>query len=89
MSFNGERVRLKPREFDLALFLFQHAGIAQSRDAIFKAVWPGSTRQIGDRTIDVHIARIRRKLKLNIDLENGTQLSTLYGLGYLLMLCGA
>lgn len=88
VNFNEERVRLRPREFDLALFLFRNAGVVQSRDAIFKNIWSWSgIRPIGARMIDVHVAGIRRKLKLNFDAGIGVTLSTLYGLGYLLTLC--
>jgi DNA-binding response OmpR family regulator len=88
VGFDGERAPLRRREFDLALFLFRNAGVVQSRDAIFKNLWfPGGIRPIGARMIDVHVAGIRRKLKLNFDIGNGVTLSTLYGLGYLLTLC--
>ncbi|SFQ37189.1 DNA-binding response regulator, OmpR family, contains REC and winged-helix (wHTH) domain [Variovorax sp. 770b2] len=84
VSFHGEKIRLKPREFDLALFLFQNAGVAQPRDVLFKAVWPEGTWKAGVRTIDVHVSCIRRKLKLNFGDHRGARLSTLHGIGYLL-----
>jgi DNA-binding response OmpR family regulator len=86
VTFDGCRVRLKPLEFDLALFLFRNAGVAKSREAIFDAVWSRREHEVDTRTIDVHIANIRKKLKLN--LENGSKLSSVYGLGYLLFLSG-
>ncbi|QNK71334.1 winged-helix domain-containing protein [Variovorax sp. PAMC26660] len=85
VTFDDGRVRLKPREFDLALFLFRNAGVKQSRDAIFDAVWSRNRHDdVGTRTIDVHIANIRRKLRLKP--ESGERLSSVYGHGYLLSL---
>jgi DNA-binding response OmpR family regulator len=82
---SGEPVKLKPKEFDLALFLFQNAGSVQTREKIFAFVWRSGELKT-TRTLDVHIANIRRKLKLSP--EGKAQLSVIYRLGYLLTLSG-
>jgi two-component system, OmpR family, response regulator len=58
----GDRtIELAPAEFKLLAFLMEHAGEALSRALIFEAVW-GYRFDPGTNTIDVHIARLRRKL---------------------------
>jgi DNA-binding response OmpR family regulator len=84
VTLEGKRIRLKPREFDLALFMFRNAGVKQSRDAIFDAIWSDTAHEVGTRTIDVHVANIRRKLGLG--QESGQRLYSVYGFGYVLSL---
>lgn len=84
VSFDDHHVLLKPKEFGLALLLFRNAGKTLSRESIFRTVWRNSERQVAGRTIDVHIANIRRKLMLNVG--DAARLSSVYGTGYLLRL---
>jgi DNA-binding response OmpR family regulator len=57
----GERVELTGKEFDLLAYLLENAGIVVSRDTLLDRVW-GMTYAGGTRTVDVHVAQIRRKL---------------------------
>lgn len=82
VRFDDHHVLLKPKEFRLALLLFRSAGRTLSRESIFRVVWRGSERELAGRTIDVHIANIRRKLMLN--QGDAARLSSVYGAGYLL-----
>jgi two-component system, OmpR family, response regulator RegX3 len=60
-SLEGNDLALTPREFDLLALLIGDAGAAVSRDRIFEEVW--GTRWYGSsKTIDVHVAALRRKL---------------------------
>ena len=52
---------LRPREYDLLLFLAQHAGQVLTRDTLLDQVW-GTAEYIDDRTVDVHVHRLRQKL---------------------------
>lgn len=61
VAVNGEDVRLSPKEFGILCMLVQHPGRIYSREEIVAKVWRGETYVL-DRTVDVHIARIRRKL---------------------------
>lgn len=73
---NGERVELTPKEFDLLLYLADHAGKALTRDQILNAVW--SYDYFGDtRTVDTHIKRLRLKLG-----EKSELIQTVRGVGY-------
>lgn len=58
---DGKAVRLSRKEFDLLVLLLNHPGRVFSREEIISFLWKDSPYVI-DRTIDVHIARIRSKL---------------------------
>jgi DNA-binding response OmpR family regulator len=58
---SGEPVELTVKEFDLLAFLVWHAGIVFSREQLLDRVW-GMTFAGGTRTVDVHVAQVRRKL---------------------------
>ena len=57
----GATVELTGKEFDLLAYLLQNAGIVVSRDQLLDRVW-GMTYAGGTRTVDVHVAQLRRKL---------------------------
>jgi DNA-binding response OmpR family regulator len=57
----GEPVELTGKEFDLLAYLLDNAGIVLSRDQLLERVW-GMSYPGGTRTVDVHIAQLRRKL---------------------------
>ncbi len=61
VTLDGEEVQLTPREFDLLALLASDPGAAFSRRTILESVW--DARWFGPtKTIDVHVAAIRRKL---------------------------
>ena len=57
----GEPVELTSKEFELLACLADNAGIVLSRDKLLDRVW-GFSYPGGTRTVDVHIAQLRRKL---------------------------
>lgn len=57
----GEPVELRPKEFDLLAYLIQNRGAVLSRDLLLERVW-GFDYVGGTRTVDVHVAQLRRKL---------------------------
>jgi|SRR4051794_12244489 DNA-binding response OmpR family regulator len=57
----GEPVELRPKEFDLLAFLMENRGAVLSRDLLLERVW-GFEYAGGTRTVDVHVAQLRRKL---------------------------
>jgi DNA-binding response OmpR family regulator len=59
--FAGQLLDLRPREYDLLYFLAQHQGQVLSRDTLLEQVW-GGAEYIDDRTVDVHVHRLRHKL---------------------------
>ena len=68
-------VALAAREFDLLQFLADNAGLALSRQQLLDGVWgPG---WFGDeRTVDVHVRQLRKKL------GDALPLTTVWGVGY-------
>jgi two-component system response regulator ResD len=57
----GRPVELTGKEFDLLAFLLEHPGIVFTRDQLLDRVW-GMAYYGGTRTVDVHVAQLRRKL---------------------------
>jgi DNA-binding response OmpR family regulator len=70
---------LKPKEFDLLLFLARHRGQVLSRDLILERVW-GWEFTGGSRTVDVHVRWLREKIEL--DPGNPKRIVTVRGIGY-------
>ena len=72
----GEALKLSPKEFGILSLLARHPGRVFSREEILAEVWHGET-DVLDRTVDVHIARIRRKLG-----SEAVRLTNRQGYGY-------
>ncbi|PWH18214.1 MAG: DNA-binding response regulator [Ardenticatenia bacterium] len=72
-------LRLKPKEFDLLLFLARHRGIVLSRDLILERVW-GWDYVGGTRTVDVHVRWLREKIEP--DPAHPERIVTVRGVGY-------
>lgn len=70
---------LKPKEFDLILYLARHRGQVLSRDIILEQVW-GWEYSGGSRTVDVHIRWLREKIEE--DPANPIRIITVRGTGY-------
>jgi DNA-binding response OmpR family regulator len=58
----GKPVELRAKEFDLLAHLIQNRGAVLSRDSLLEQVW-GYDYAGGTRTVDVHVAQLRRKLR--------------------------
>jgi DNA-binding response OmpR family regulator len=78
----GREIELTPKEFELLEYLMRFQGQAVSREMLARDVWHVSARATPmDNVIDVHIARLRRK----IDEPFGAALlRTIRGVGFLL-----
>ncbi len=61
VAVDGRSVELTTKEFDLLATLLENPGIVISRDQLLDRVW-GMTYPGGTRTVDVHVAQLRRKL---------------------------
>jgi len=75
---DGVDVKLKPREFALLMELAGNAGVALSRDWLLQRVW-GFDFSGDERTIDVHVHRLRAKIEEPCRLS---LLRTVHGFGY-------
>lgn len=76
---DGVDVALKPREFALLLELASNAGIALSRSTLLQRVW-GFDFEGDERTVDVHVRRLR--LKIEERPKMSPLLQTIHGFGY-------
>ncbi|HEY6191567.1 MAG TPA: response regulator transcription factor [Bacteroidota bacterium] len=64
------------KEFEVLLYLARHTGQVVSRESLLRSVW-GSDVRVVDRTVDVHIRKIREKLG-----KRAGMLETIKGVGY-------
>jgi len=76
---DGEAVRLTPKEFDLLALLASHPGKAFPRERLLQRIW-GHDYWGDERTIDVHVTRLREKLGKNSGARD--YISTVWGIGY-------
>ena len=72
--FDGNEVVLPRKEFKLLSLLCSDPGVLHTREEIMEKVW-GAEVIVGDRTIDVHIRKLREKLDENL-------IKTVKGVGY-------
>ena len=75
VTLQGEPVALATREFDLLAFLADNHGLALSRRQLLDGVW-GPDWIGDDRTVDVHVRQLRKKLGDDLSL------TTVWGVGY-------
>ena len=75
----GCRIHLTTTEYQLFITLLDHSGHICSRNFLLASAW-NITVPIQTRTVDVHIAKLRKKLDLGPD-----DLKTVMGRGYLAM----
>ena len=75
----GQKLLLTAREFRLLEYFFLNKEQVLSRIQILEAVW-GTTYASGTRTVDVHIAKLRKKIE--VDSENPRHLQTVRSAGY-------
>lgn len=79
IRINSQIIDLKPKEFDLLLYMAQNHGRALPRERILEQVW--GWNYIGEsRTVDVHIRWLRQKIEL--DPSQPKRLVTVRGSGY-------
>lgn len=76
---DGAAVELTDKEFDVAVFLLRNLGSLLSRGHISESVW-GRSADVPTRTVDTHMSRLRKKLKLSP--ESGFKLTSVYNFGY-------
>ncbi len=78
VTCDGRAVTLTLREFDVLRYLMQHAGHIVSREMLAKDIWDETERATPlDNVIDVHMARLRKKLDADL-------IVTVRGVGFVL-----
>ena len=78
---DGQRAELSEREIDLVRYLASHGGRAIAREELLANVWRISPKGVTTRTIDMHVARLREKLR--DDPGRPAVLLTVRGKGYM------
>ncbi|QAY66588.1 response regulator transcription factor [Paenibacillus protaetiae] len=78
----GELVPLRPKEFEVLLYLVQRPGMVITRDDLMNVVW-GFDYIGGQRTVDVHVSSLRKKLELG---QESVQIESIRGVGYKLIM---
>lgn len=74
VTLNGEDIHLPKKEFELLALLASKPGKVFERDVILETVW-GTEIVVGDRTIDVHVRKLREKI-------GDDYIKTVKGVGY-------
>jgi DNA-binding response OmpR family regulator len=75
----GQQLQLKPKEFDLLVFLMQRPGRVFNREQLLSQVW-GYDFAGDSRTVDVHVRWLREKIEA--DPSQPTLIETVRGVGY-------
>jgi DNA-binding response OmpR family regulator len=76
VEVGGVSIELTVKEYDLLLILARHPGRSFSRAYLLDQIW-GQDYEGGDRTVDTHVVRLRRKLG-----AVGERIATVWGVGY-------
>lgn len=76
---DGKEVKLTPTEFTLAACVFSNTGKLLSREFLLREVW-GVAAQLDTRTVDMHMSRVRKLLKIGPNM--GYCIKTVYRHGY-------
>lgn len=79
VTLSEKILALKPKEYELLLYLARHRGQVMSRDNILECVW-GWDFGGGSRTVDVHVRWLREKIEK--DPANPVRIVTIRGMGY-------
>lgn len=79
VTFEDETIGLTNKEFALALTFFSNQNRPLSRRYLMDTVWR-STAELSTRTLDMHVSKIRSKLRLSSG--SGYRLQTVFGYGY-------
>lgn len=81
---DGELLAFTRREMDILEYLHEHAGRAVAREELLAKVWGyGRNLDIETRTVDIHVAKLRRKIEA--DPATPRYLVTVRGAGYRLL----
>ncbi|MBN3522887.1 response regulator transcription factor [Paenibacillus apiarius] len=81
VTLHRDLIPLRPKEFEVLLYLVQRPGTVVTRDDLMNAVW-GFDYIGGQRTVDVHVSSLRKKLEMN---QQSVQIDSIRGVGYKLV----
>lgn len=79
---SGESLSLRPKEFEMLMYLVRNPGKVVTRDLLMNSVW-GFDYFGGQRTVDVHVSTLRKKLETN---QQSIRIESIRGVGYKLVI---
>ena len=79
IHYKGEPIVLTHHEFRLMYFLMRHPNQILTREQIVEELYPNQEKIVTERIVDVHIGKLREKLKYDGDSE---MIETVRGMGY-------
>jgi DNA-binding response OmpR family regulator len=77
--YQGEPICLTQHEFRLLYFLMKHPNQILTRDQILAELYPNNEKVVIERTVDVHVGKLREKLQLH---GGNNLISTIRGIGF-------
>lgn len=78
VSLKGKMTPLRPKEFEVLMYLVKHPGSVITREELMNNVW-GFDYIGGQRTVDVHVSSLRKKLEMN---QESMRIDAVRGVGY-------
>lgn len=81
VTLGGQNINLRPKEFEVLLYLARKPGVVLTRDDLMNEVW-GFDYIGGQRTVDVHVSSLRKKLELD---PESVHIDSIRGVGYKLV----
>jgi two-component system alkaline phosphatase synthesis response regulator PhoP len=85
VTLGQQSINLRPKEFEVLLYLARKPGVVMTRDDLMNAVW-GFDYIGGQRTVDVHVSSLRKKLELD---PGSVHIDSIRGVGYKLVVAQA
>ncbi|MFC3746155.1 response regulator transcription factor [Paenibacillus sp. GCM10012306] len=80
VKYNGVSIALTQHEFKLLHLLMKHPNQILSREQILNELYPNDERSVIDRTVDVHVGKLREKIEVSCQTPSFFQ--TVRGMGY-------
>ncbi len=82
LELHGKPIKLTNAEFDILVVLARNKNKLTSREELFNRLHTSESYDFGDRSVDMHVLRLRRKIET--DPKNPVRLQSVYGDGYML-----
>jgi DNA-binding response OmpR family regulator len=80
VKYNGTIIPLTQHEFKLLYFFMRHPNQILSREQILGELYPNEEKSVIDRTVDVHVGKLREKIEMSCEVP--CFLETIRGMGY-------
>ncbi len=82
VTVEGEEIDLRPKEFEVLLYLTQHMNEVVTKKELYEMVWKEGITDEFYNTVAVHVKKLREKIEK--DITNPRYIQTVWGVGYML-----